>query len=167
MESASRPGRPARKPTLEALEGRSLLAAGQVSLATLLTPIPEGTPLAEHIHPRLTLVVGGQRQTVPAGIGILAAGNLPLHTHDSSGTIHIEATSQQPFRLGDFLTIWGQTVNSHNVLGHEADATHRVTMTVNGRPSRAFGSLLLQDGQNIVIRYDATPPRGVRHLRGR
>jgi hypothetical protein len=146
----------ARRPALDELEGRALPSAGRVPLSFLETPITEGTPLAEHIHPHLTILINGVPQAVPAGIGIGQAGggNLPLHTHDDSGTIHVESTRALPFRLQDFFTIWGQSFNSHDVLGHTADVTHKITMTVDGRPSRAFGSLLLQDRQDIVIRYD-------------
>ena len=146
------------RPTVETLEDRELLSAAPKNVPTsfLFAPIVEGTPLAEHIHPTLTIVIDGQNLPIPAGIGLGAKGNLPIHTHDSSGFLHIESTATLPFRLRDFLTIWGQPFSKTNVLGHQADKTHKVTMTVDGRQSNAFGSLLLQDRQDIVIRYTTT-----------
>jgi hypothetical protein len=35
--------------------------------------------------------------------GLLA----PMHTHDTSGTIHIESTVNREYTLGEFLRIWG------------------------------------------------------------
>jgi hypothetical protein len=125
----------------------------------LFTPIPDGTPLAEHIHPHLTIIIDGQRQTVPALIGMEPNGWLPLHTHDNSGTIHVESTRLYDFNLGDFFAIWGQPFSNKNILGHPASRTQRIVMTVDGRPSRAFGSVLLQDGQQIVIQEIHVHPR--------
>jgi hypothetical protein len=157
-QRVGRSNRVSLRPELEPLENRSLLSVGQVPSSFLFTPIPDGATLAEHIHPHLTILIDGQPQVIPEGIGIEEpAGDLPLHTHSPDGTIHIESTVQLPFRLQDFFTVWGQTFNSHEVLGHVADARHRITMTVNGLPSRAFGSLLLHDLQDIIIRYDTVP----------
>jgi len=151
----------ARKPAVEGLEGRELLAkVATVPTSFLFTPIPETATLAEHIHPFLTILVDGQQQTIPAGIGLGTEGNLPLHTHDTSGLIHVESTQVEPFRLQDFFTIWGQPLSKKNVLGHQADKTHKITMTVNGRPSKAFGTLLLKDFQDIVIKYTTVHRRG-------
>jgi hypothetical protein len=146
---------PRRRPQLESLEGRALLSAGNAPRSFLLRPIPETAALVEHIHPRLTIVVDGQRRTIPANVGIQPAGNLPIHTHTADGTLHIESTKYYKFRLRDFFTIWGQPFNKNVVLGRAADKAHPITMTVNGRPSRQFGNLPLSDGQQIVIRYGA------------
>ena len=146
------------RPTVEPLEGRELLSAAPRNVPTsfLFTPILEGTPLAEHIHPDLTIIIDGQNLPIPTGIGLGPNGNLPIHTHDSSGFLHVESTATLPFRLRDFFTIWGQPFSKTGVLGHVADRSHKVTMTVDGRPSHAFGSLLLQDRQDIVIQYGPT-----------
>ncbi len=146
-------------PQVESLEGRALLSAmgrnAHVPRAFLMTPIVDGTHLAEHIHPHLTIIINGQTQTIPAGIGVGSPqrGNLPIHTHTADGTLHIESTQELPFRLGDFFTIWGQTFNKRDILGHMTGRGQKITMTVDGRPNRQFGNLPLQDGQQIVIRY--------------
>jgi hypothetical protein len=95
------------RPGVETVEPRALLASGIVPRAFLFTPIPETATLAEHIHPLLTINIDGQNVPIPAGIGIGPDGNLPIHTHDSSGIIHVESTKKLPFRLQDFFTIWG------------------------------------------------------------
>jgi hypothetical protein len=145
----SRGTRP-RRPAVEGLEGRSLQSGG-VSRSFLFTPIPEGTPLAEHIHPHLTIIIGGVRQVIPAGIGLGPSGALPIHTHTSDGTLHVESTKRLPFTLGDFFRIWGPPFSRTNLLGHHATPGDPIRMTVDGRPSHAFGSLLLHDQQQIII----------------
>ena len=56
----------------------------------------------EHIHAHLDVVVDGHPVQVPAGIGIdpVHRAISPLHTHDTSGVIHIESPVQRQFRLG-------------------------------------------------------------------
>lgn len=166
LRLAGRPPARERKvavaPSVEGMERRELLAAGKVTRAFLFTPIPETAALAEHIHPFLTIQVNGQNVTIPAGIGIGTGsqGNLPIHTHDSSGILHVESTRALPFRLRDFFTIWGQRFDKTHLLDLKADKTHKITMTVDGRPSQAYGALLLQDLQNIVIRYTTVGGHG-------
>lgn len=149
------------RPAVESLEGRELLStvAKNVPTSFLFTPIVDGSPLTQHIHPTLTIIIKGQNVPIPSGIGLGANGNLPLHTHDSTGFVHIESTKTLPFRLRDFFTIWGQPFSKTNILGQQANKTNQVTMTVDGRPSNAFGSQLLKDFQDIVIRYGPTRRR--------
>jgi hypothetical protein len=112
-----------------------------------------------HIHPHLNIVIDGQVQVIPAGIGLGANGDLPIHTHDSSGTIHVESPVLRTFYLQDFFTVWGQTFTSQNILGHQVDATHFISMTVTSQGitygTTAFGNQVLQDGDIITISYGA------------
>lgn len=70
--------------------------------------------VAAHYHVRI------QGVDVPANIGIDPSlwndhsldnygiqGYAPIHTHDTSGIIHIETTEQGEYTMGDFLSIWG------------------------------------------------------------
>src|SRR5262249_7174395 len=107
----------------------------------LLTPVPEDTPLALHIHPHLTILIDGQAQVIPAGIGLGTDGDLPIHTHDATGTLHVESPILRDFLLQDFFTIWGQTSLGQEVLQRLTDPNRQLTVTVNGQPSTAFGSL--------------------------
>jgi hypothetical protein len=73
-----------------------------------------------HIHPKLGITFDGQSLTVPSQIGIDQSlwkdhsldqygmqGMTPLHTHDASGTIHVESNANRNYTLGEFLNIWG------------------------------------------------------------
>jgi len=73
--------------------------------------------LAVHYHAHLDVIVRGVRVQVPAGIGIDVAKHLisPLHTHDTTGIVHIESAVEIPFTLGQFFTEWGQPLTSTRV----------------------------------------------------
>lgn len=63
-----------------------------------------------HIHAHLDVIVDGKSVTVPAGIGIKPNECLYwLHTHNTSGIIHIESPQQMTFTLGQFIQVWDNT----------------------------------------------------------
>jgi hypothetical protein len=98
-----------------------------------------------HIHAHLSVFVGGSLRSIPAGIGItppqrveqtadgpfVSAGGCFywLHTHDSTGVIHIESPTVHTFTLGDFFDVWGQPLGS-GVVGPARSAP--VHVLVNG-----------------------------------
>src|SRR5204863_9173790 len=116
---------PSFRPILEVLEDRTLLS-GMVGTpdSFLVTPVPEGAPIALHIHTHLSILVNGQNQVIPADVGVGAGGELPMHTHDDSGTIHIESPVARAFTLQNFFTVWGRSFGSQDLLGHQVDAAH-------------------------------------------
>jgi hypothetical protein len=119
---------------------------------------------AVHIHPRLALYARGRALPLPTNIGIdptrPASEMAGLHTHDSSGVIHVEGARDAT--LGQFFRIWGVPFGAERLGPYRADGRETVGMWVDGSPSRAFGSLRLADGQRIVVSYgsSARPPSG-------
>ncbi len=119
-------------------------------------PCASATPL--HVHPYLRIVIDGNNITIPASIGINGGCLEPLHTHDASGIIHVEApdTSTQ-YTLGQFFEIWKASdgsvsingtnhpivFNSMDILGFKADQGHQVVLLVDGKPSTTWGDLIL------------------------
>src|SRR4051794_18195062 len=83
-----------------ALKGR-LQAMGLKPLSA------EGTAI--HIHQHLDIFVNGTKVTVPALIGISSAQQFisDLHTHDTSGIIHVESATASSYSLGQFFGVWG------------------------------------------------------------
>ncbi len=106
----------------------------------------------EHIHAQLTIEHGGVKVPVPANIGLVNAGYgvlciYWLHTHDDSGTIHIEAPGGN-FTLADFFAVWGQPLSSTQ-LGSYPGHVHAY---VNGAPYKgAPQNIPLLDGEKIVL----------------
>ena len=64
-----------------------------------------------HDHAHLTILIRGQIKTVPAFVGITATSICWLHTHDTSGIIHIEAGDNRTLTLGDFFAVWRQPLS--------------------------------------------------------
>lgn len=115
---------------------------------------PMGT--AEHYHPQLQIVVDGKSVQVPANIGVdpSTGAMSALHTHETDGTIHIEAdTVGEVFTLGQVFTEWGVALSSTQVGGAMAKAGEKVSLTSNGSPVAGDpGDLRLEPDQKIVLR---------------
>jgi hypothetical protein len=102
-----------------------------------------------HFHPHLDIFVDGVPETIPANTGINDTCMANLHTHDTSGTIHVESSNAgaiNDFVLGDFFTVWGQPI--------ERDG-YDLAATVNGKPvaTADLANLKLVDDQQIVFNY--------------
>ncbi len=113
--------------------------------------------IVRHDHARLTVTILGSPYPIPANIGIISSSCMRLlHTHDATGTIHIESpvpTEVRELTLGEFFLVWGQPFSSTQILSYAADAAHAVTLTVDGVSDTSFGGLNLRNGQDIVIEY--------------
>ena len=75
-----------------------------------------------HVHSHLSIFLDGVALAVPEDIGIVQLTpttecSYTLHTHDSSGKIHVEAAAPGTFTLGTFFDIWGQPLGPDNVAG--------------------------------------------------
>ena len=130
-----------------------------------------------HVHPSLQIWIDNSPGSnvsvvIPTAVGILdpqitngrAGGGScfePLHTHDSTGIIHIESAHiTDTYSLGDFFKVWAATpnygsvnvpgfglrpvvFNSSDIFGFKSDQTHIVELLVDGRNSTAFQNLQL------------------------
>jgi hypothetical protein len=92
----------------------------------------EGTVL--HIHQHLDLFVDGRKVTVPADIGINTQEQFlsPLHTHDTTGIIHVESPTQRDFTLGQFFDVWGVRFTSNCIGAECAGAGKALRVYVDG-----------------------------------
>lgn len=72
---------------------------------------------AFHIHAHLTMYINGQALPLPAQVGIAKDQSCLywLHTHDTTGVIHIEAPANHSFTFGNFLDEWS---NQFSTLGY-------------------------------------------------
>lgn len=91
--------------------------------------------VAYHVHAHLTLYISGQQVPVPQNIGIANDQSCLywLHTHDTSGVIHVEAPNQQVFTLGTFFKEWGQVFPQQQYPVQLA-STDGWKVYVNGKP---------------------------------
>ncbi|MCX6787993.1 MAG: hypothetical protein NT108_02400 [Candidatus Kaiserbacteria bacterium] len=107
-----------------------------------------------HIHPHLEILINGEQQSIPANIGVKPACMNALHTHDASGTLHVESPEKRDFTLGDFFAVWGQTFSKDQVLQSMIGETHHIRVTVNGVEVDTYENTILHDKDRIVISYE-------------
>lgn len=109
--------------------------------------IPGGhQSLAFHIHTDLTVTVDGQQQTIPSNTGISHSCMSEVHTHDSSGNIHVESSDRSTvLTLADFFAVWDEPI--------ERDG-YETTVLVNGEESDF--DYQFRDGDDIEVSFQST-----------
>lgn len=107
-----------------------------------------------HVHPKLEIMINGQKQEIPANLGVGLSCMNALHTHDSSGVIHVESPEKRDFTLSDFFAVWNKTYSKDRVLDYKVDATHVIRETVNGQEVQNYENTILRDKDQIVIYYE-------------
>lgn len=129
--------------------GSYIRAAGLEALST--------ETLAVHYHAHLDIIVNGQPVTVPPGIGFVFTNGAPtalssLHTHDTSGIIHIESPVDKPFTLGQVFAEWGVMLDSTQMGGLRTGGGDELRLYVNGKlQTTAPQHLVLRPHQEIVL----------------
>jgi hypothetical protein len=100
-------------------------------------PIQTKEGAVGHIHQHLDIYVNGRHVVVPADIGINTVGGFisPLHTHDTSGVIHVEPESRQTFTLGQFFGVWGVRFTPTCIGGYCNGGGRTLRVFVNGFPA--------------------------------
>jgi hypothetical protein len=81
-----------------------------------------------------------------------------MHTHDGTGVVHIETAAPKAFTLGQFFSLWGQTLNPNEVAGLAGTPSFYVVQNeqitkVTGNPD----DIPLEAHKEIVI-VNGTPP---------
>jgi hypothetical protein len=126
----------------------------RVGLPALLK---EGTQL--HTHQHLDLFIDAHAVPVPAGIGIDQVGGFisPIHTHDKSGTIHIESPESGRYTLGQFFDVWGVRFTKDCIGSYCSAGDKALRVYVNGS---IVGSdprkVELEQGQEIAVTFGTT-----------
>jgi len=121
---------------------------------------PEGDIVARnglHWHPELSIKILGENQEIPEGIG-LAPVELPIHTHDEHGIIHLEFSGivrEDDIRLGEFFKVWGKTFNKDCIFDKCSGPDGQLSMLVNGKENSEFENYLMRDGDKIEIIFEA------------
>jgi hypothetical protein len=109
-----------------------------------------------HIHQHLDLYVRGKHEPLPALIGINVQQRYlsPIHTHDFSGVIHVEAPTRRTFTLGQFWDVYGVRFDAKCV-GGECGG---VKVYVNG--TRFLGNpraIVLRSQQELAVVVGKAP----------
>ncbi|GAC1568037.1 MAG: hypothetical protein NVS3B14_15940 [Ktedonobacteraceae bacterium] len=115
---------------------------------------------AYHIHALLTIYVNGQNVPLSTGIGI-APGSTPscfywIHTHDSTGVIHIESPTTRTYSLKQFFDIWASFASSSIAYPTQLSSSTGWTIYVNGKQVNTdFSHLQLTPHELITIAYNS------------
>ena len=132
----------------------------QAALAAMGLPSATATTgYATHFHAHITMYVfdGHSRKVpIPSLVGIDESTQTlsPIHTHDDTGVIHMEAdeTNFDP-PLQDVFNVWGLRFTSQCVGGYCGG----VKMWVNGQPNSQLGKYKPKEHDAITI-VEGTPP---------
>jgi hypothetical protein len=91
--------------------------------------------LSVHYHAHLDVIIDGQPVIVAQYIGIDIVNRRisPLHTHDSSGIIHVESPEPTTYTLGQFFTEWAVRLTAQCIDTYCAGPTRQNIATVNGQ----------------------------------
>jgi hypothetical protein len=122
-----------------------------------------------HWHPELAIYIKGQKQEIPANIGIGKQYSnskwydpmmdmTDFHTHDNSGTLHWEVmdgpVTKEHVQLKAFFEVWGKAFNATQIFDAKNGPDGTVKMTVNGQPNSEFENYQVKDKDKIEIRYE-------------
>lgn len=104
-----------------------------------------------HYHAQLSIVIDGSAYAIPANIGISGSCIHPVHTHDTSGTVHLDYPKKYPFTVADFFSTWGVVFSKDQLASMHAYDGYTLTMLVNGKSVSQFEKYVFQNKDRIEI----------------
>lgn len=108
-----------------------------------------------HTHAQLTIFQDGKKITIPENVGNTKECMHPLHTHDTTGLIHMEYPFPFPFFLGDFFDVMGVSFNNSRLGAYRTFDGYKITVFKNGKQVYGFYRwILLSDLDNIEIHIE-------------
>lgn len=112
---------------------------------------------AMHIHQNVSIFIDGERVSVPQNIGI-AGFFSPIHTHDATGIVHVEAPFVADFSLGHFFDVWGVRFTNECIGTYCENESKQLRVYVNGEEYTGdFRTLTLKSHDVYAIVYGALP----------
>ena len=115
-------------------------------LAQLELPFLDKEVVDQHFHVHLDVFVDGRSVTLPDDIGRNEGGGYltVIHTHDSTGIVHIEAPKGPHYNLGQVFDVWGVRFTP-TCLGASCNAGDRALRVYVG------GTLLHVDPRRLIL----------------
>ncbi len=114
-----------------------------------------GEQLATHYHAHLTLIYRGQPAYVSDSVGRPSGCFYWMHTHSTSGIIHIEApkdAASRSFTLGDFFAVWDQPLTKKKVATFDIGKNDQLKVWVDGKPySGDPARVVLKSHTHVVV----------------
>lgn len=100
---------------------------------------------------RISIVIFGELQQIPAGVGIVNNQTEKVYTVDNSGIIY--KSTNEDVTLGEFFNIWGENFNSSCILDYCNNENSSIIMYVNGAVNTGYNLYKIQNQDNIIIDY--------------
>jgi hypothetical protein len=110
-----------------------------------------------HIHVHLTIWINGSQVAVPQAVGIAPDSSCFywLHTHDTTGVVHIEAPATAALNLQQFLDIWGKGFSTLGYQDQLASSTGWTVYVGGKQISGGFSKVVFQPHMVITIAYNS------------
>jgi hypothetical protein len=108
-----------------------------------------------HTHALLHIYDDGILIPIAPNIGIDRAKKAysSVHTHDSTGIVHMESKVPHKFTLGAFFAIWGVRFGDASLGSLVNKGAKQVRVYVNGKPVSHPVNYVMRDKDNIVVGY--------------
>jgi hypothetical protein len=108
-----------------------------------------------HTHALLHIYNDGRLIELVPNIGIDRAHGAysSIHTHDTTGIVHMESERPFKFTLGMFFAVWGVRFGDKSLGSFQNDGDKRVRVYVNGKSVTDPVHYVLRDQDNVVIGY--------------
>jgi hypothetical protein len=116
-----------------------------------------------HYHAHRDVLLDGDPVPVPGGLGINvgpngsmpehgAAGIAALHTHDTSGVLHIESPRDDQFTLGQLFRLWDVRIGPGQVGSYKTGGDTTVNVFVDGKKVAGHpAGIVLEEHQEIAV----------------
>lgn len=119
--------------------------------------LPAASDGGYHVHAVVHVYANGRQTPVASEIGVESGirGQIlePLHTHDTTGLIHIEANEKYPFTLGQFFTIWGVKFTNSQLGSYVTGKGNVLAAYVNGKQISNPVGYVMNPHDKIVLGY--------------
>jgi len=110
-----------------------------------------------HTHTMLTITQDEKKIVVPADVGETEKCMHPLHTHDTTGLIHMEYPLPVPFFLGDFFDVMGVSFSDTQVGAIRTYDGYKITVKKNGkRVNGMYRWIWLKDLDKIELEIESS-----------
>jgi hypothetical protein len=106
----------------------------------------ESENLPYQAYVTVSVTINDQPVEVPASIGISENCLRPIHTHDTSGLVHVVYDTPHNFTVGHFLWYWGFNIQQYDT-----------TVYVNGIQQDKYLDIVLRDGMSIILDFKSKP----------
>lgn len=108
-----------------------------------------------HVHSVLEVYVDGKKEPVPNNIGVDQATQYisPVHTHDDTGVVHVEAETKFTPTLEDIFTVWGVKFDDTQIGKYKAGGGNEIEAYVNGKKVSNPASYKIKADDRIVVSY--------------